>query len=295
MRDRDQTLDPASLEYLRGWIGSCETASDVLSPAPAQGLAATLDHAGPKPAEGSPVPALWHWLYFKPMSRTCELGADGHPERGGFMPPVPLPRRMWAGGRLAWEASNPLRLGDAVCRVSRIDSVTHKTGRSGELLFVTVRHEISNDQGPSLTEEQEIVYRAERRPGVAMPPPKSARHAAAWQRELTPDPVLLFRYSALTFNSHRIHYDRPYATKVEAYPGLVVQGPLIATLLMDLLRTRAPAAGLRRFEFSALQPGFAGRPMRLSGSPSADGREVALWAEDDEGRLSMKARAGLEA
>jgi 3-methylfumaryl-CoA hydratase len=240
-----------------------------------------------------PLPPLWHWLYFLPIARQSEIGPDGHPRRGGFLPPVPLPRRMWAGSQLEFRA--PLRLGDALQRRSSIVDVSGKSGRSGELVFVKVRHELhcNGAAEPALLEFHDIVYRDAQRADDPPPVPQAAPEGAAWQRELQPDEVLLFRYSALTFNGHRIHYDRPYATQVEGYPGLVVHGPLIATLLLDLLRRHAPQAELATFRFKALRPTFDGRPMRVNGTPQSDGKTVHLWAQDHEGWLTMDATAVL--
>jgi 3-methylfumaryl-CoA hydratase len=269
------------------WVGRSEQQHDTLTQAPLRAMAATLDR-DEDPAE---LPPLWHWLYFLPRHRQSELGEDGHAKRGGFLPPVPLPRRMWAGGRLQWQA--PLQPGDEVTRTSTIASVTHKAGRSGDLVFVLVRHEIGNAQGLALTEEHDIVYRDAPRPDDPAPVPQRAPEGALWQRRIDPDPVLLFRYSALTFNGHRIHYDHPYVTQVEGYPGLVVHGPLIATLLVDLLRRERPAAQLRRFSFRAVRPIFCVAPFSVCGRPEGDGKTVQLWAQDSEGLLCMQATAEL--
>ena len=283
----DAALSPELLAQLRTWEGRSETLRDEISAAPVRNLAATLDRDDPPPVPGTELPPLWHWLYFLPGARQSELGPDGHPKRGGFLPPVPLPRRMWAGGRLQWHA--PLRVGEAVERASRIVSVTHKAGRSGDLLFVLVRHELRNARGLALSEEHDIVYRPAPQPGDPAPPPQAAPADAAWSREIVPDDVLLFRYSALTFNGHRIHYDRRYVTEVEGYPGLVVHGPLIATLLVDLARRQRPEARMRGFSFKAVRPTFDLHPFRVSGRPSADGRSAQLWAQDHEGWLTMQA------
>ena len=288
-------LDSATLAQLHAWVGRSEQVQDQLGAAPLLGLAATLDRDDPAPAPGTALPPLAHWLYFLPHARQSQLGPDGHARRGGFLPPVPLPRRMWAGGRLRWEPGNPLRVGDAARRVSRIESVTHKQGRSGEMVFVLVRHELHNAQGLALTEEQDLVYRAAAQTGEPAPPPTAADTAAAWRREVTPDDVLLFRYSALTFNGHRIHYDRRYVTEVEGYPGLVVHGPLLATLLTDLVRRHVPpGAHIARFEFRAVRPTFDGHPLFVNGAPSADGRRVELWTHDHEGWLTMRGFAELD-
>src|SRR6059058_2792396 len=270
------TLSPELLAHLRGWEGRSETLHDDITAAPVRNLAATLDRDDPPPAAGTELPPLWHWLYFLPSARQSELGPDGHPKRGGFLPPVPLPRRMWAGGRLQWHA--PLHVGEAVERTSRIVSVTHKSGRSGDLVFVLVRHEVRNAQGLALTEEHDIVYRSAAQPGDPVPPPQAASADAAWQRAIVPDDVLLFRYSALTFNGHRIHYDRRYVTEVEGYPGLIVHGPLIATLLLDLLRRQRPDAEVASFRFKAVRPTFDLHPFSVNGQPQSDGKTVRLWA-----------------
>lgn len=286
-------LDPDLLPQLQQWSGRTETLSDLITPAPLRAMAATLDRNDPDPQTGTPLPFLWHWLFFLPHHRQSEIGPDGHAKRGGFLPPVPLPRRMWAGGRLSWQADNPLRVGDEVRRLSTIRSVTHKSGRTGDLLFVLVQHEVNNGRGLSLTEEHDIVYRAAAQASDPVPAPTPAETGAAWQREVTPDDVLLFRYSALTFNGHRIHYDRRYVTEVEGYPGLIVHGPLIASLLMDLLRRHAPDAFVTRFEFKAVRPTFDLHPFRLNGQPSPDGKTVRLWAQDVGGWLTMQATATL--
>ncbi|MBL8288973.1 MAG: MaoC family dehydratase N-terminal domain-containing protein [Rubrivivax sp.] len=293
-------MDSDPLTALRAWIGRSETRSDFIGATPVLALQATLDHPERPVAKGTPLPPLWHWLYFLPLHRQSEIGPDGHPRRGGFLPPVPLPRRMWAGSQ--FEFRLPLRVGDAAERRSTIADVTVKDGRSGRLVFVKVRHEVrcSADGAdvaaaePAIVEFHDIVYREAKKAGDVEPPPQPAPTGAGqagWQRTIVPDDVLLFRYSALTFNGHRIHYDRRYVTEVEGYPGLVVHGPLIATLLMDLLRRNLPDAGVAAFRFRAVRPTFDLHPFKVSGARQGD--EVKLWAEDHEGWLTMDAVATL--
>lgn len=278
------------IDQLREWIGKTESCSDTVTTVPALALTALLDRDdGPRP--GDPLPPLWHWLYFLPIARQSELGSDGHPARGGFLPPVSLPRRMWAGSRLAFH--RPLRIGDPIERVSRIGDVSLKEGRSGPLVFVRIRHEVSVRGEPAIMEEHDIVYRDP--PSANEPPttPKTPPDRFMWRREINPDPVLLFRYSALTFNGHRIHYDRTYVTEVEGYPGLVVHGPLLATLLLDLLRRNLPNAVVSRFSFRALSPLFDTAPFHIYGMPRPDGSSVTLWTQDTEGRMTIEATAEL--
>ena len=276
---------------LKEWIGRSETVSDSITATPYAALSATLDWPFERPPAGTLLPALWHWLYFLPLARQSDIGPDGHPKRGGFLPPVALPRRMWAGSQLLFHV--PLRVGDAISRTSTIVDVTEKSGRTGTLIFVKVRHEIrrQNEEAIAITEFHDIVYREAAKPGDVAPPPKQAPAASAWERKWVPDDVLLFRYSALTFNGHRIHYDRRYVTAVEGYPGLVVHGPLIATLLLDLLRHQLPDAELDRYEFRAVRPTFDTNHFFVCGEPQADGKTFRLWAKDHEGWLTMDATA----
>jgi 3-methylfumaryl-CoA hydratase len=275
-------LDPAALA---AWVGRTETRTDRITERVAQLLAATLDRKV-MPAVGAALPPLWHWTHFVPDARTSELGPDGHPKRGRFLPPVPLPRRMWAGGRFTFE--HPLFVGEKATRRSTIRDVTVKSGKSGTLVFVKVVHAIEGETGHALTEEQDIVYREEA--SSAPPTPPAAPEGAKWSDEIAPDPVLLFRYSALTFNSHRIHYDHPYATDAEGYPGLVVHGPLIATLLAESLGRRTSRV-LSSFAFRAVSPLIAPASFTLNGR--IEGDRAALWAANSEGRLAMSAEAEL--
>jgi 3-methylfumaryl-CoA hydratase len=273
------------IDHLKTWIGRAETARDRVSPRLARELAATLDHDGPEPKAGEPAPLAVHWCLAPPAARQSALGPDGHPERGGFLPPVPLPRRMWAGSALVFH--DRLRVGDAVERRSRIAEVALKEGRTGPLCFVAVDHELWTDRGLAVAERHDIVYRGPAEPRTAPAAPAAAQ-AARWSRAMTADPVLLFRYSALTFNGHRIHYDRTYATEVEGYPGLIVHGPLQATLLLEFaasIRGAAPTT----FRFRGLTPLFDGRPFRLCADGAEDG--LALWIADAAGARTVEARA----
>ncbi len=278
--------DPA-LDRLADWVGRTETAKDVVTAAPVAMLSALLDRDDPEPRAGDTISPLAHWLYFLPVHRESQVGPDGHAYRGEFLPPVPLPRRMWAGSRL--EFLHPLAVGEPIRRVSRITSVRLKEGRSGPLVFVTVRHEVSGPSGLALTDEHDIVYRGAE--GAAVAPPVAAPAGETWSREIRPDPVLLFRYSAVTFNGHRIHYDHPYVTGVEGYPGLVVHGPLVATLLVDLLLRNRPGTRLAAFSFRAMRPLFDTAPFTTCGIPDEATRSARLWTRDAEGAITMDATA----
>ena len=279
------TLD---MGHLGEWVGRSESRHETLAPFPSNALAATFDRADAPYDNGSSLPPLWHWLHFLPINPMAEVGEDGHPKRGGFLPPVPLPRRMWAGSRLTFH--RPLIIGDTVERISTIEKVDHKSGRSGELVFVTVRHLLAGTDGLAIEEEHDIVYRDAARPGAPVPTPALAPVGGDWERPIRPDPVLLFRYSALTFNSHRIHYDLDYVTQVEGYPGLIVHGPMIATLLLDGLRRHRPEARVTRFSFRALSPLFHIDTFAVCGKVEADG-QVSLWAKKPDGTLCMDAQA----
>ncbi len=286
------TTHAAGSVDLASWVGRTTTVADTITPVPVGALAATFDHPTVEVLPGTPLPPLWHWLYFLPMHRQSELGHDGHAKLGGFLPPVPLPRRMWAGGQ--FEFRSPVLVGDHVQRTSTIDAIDRKDGRTGTLYFVKVRHELrcNGAAEPALVEFHDIVYRAAPSAGDQPSPPQRPADVAAWQREVVPDDVLLFRYSALTFNGHRIHYDRRYVTEVEGYPGLIVHGPMIATMLLDLLKQKLPSADVASFRFRAVRPTFDLFPFRLFGAPQPDGC-VRLWATDHDGWLTMDAAATL--
>jgi 3-methylfumaryl-CoA hydratase len=274
---------------LKSWVGRSETTSDVVTLAPARAMLAVLDDKETRLDEGSALPPMWHWLYFLPAAPQSEIGPDGHPSRGGFMPPVPLPRRMFAGARLRFPGA--LAIGKKTERMARIESVEEKQGQSGPLVFVTVRIELRQDGRLCVEEVQDIVYRAM---GGKTPAPKTAPLPEppkdAWVRDVAPDPVLLFRYSALTFNGHRIHYDRTYAMEVEGYPGLIVHGPLTATLMTDVVR-RSTARRVAAFSFRARAPLFDLAPFRVQGVPS--GNTVDLAAIGPDGAVAMTGTAEL--
>ncbi len=285
------------IQYLQQWIGRTEEKEDLAAPSPVRGLAATLDRHDPPPRHNDPMPPLAHWLFFLADAPQSEIDRDGHAKRGAFLPPVPLPRRMFAGARIQFHA--PLRIGESIRQVSEIANVSHKEGRSGVLVFVLIRHSIYGADGLKVTEEQDIVYRDE---APAITQGKVATTSAAqatrpsenaiqpsWIRTINPDPVMLFRFSALTFNGHRIHYDRAYAMDVEGYPGLVVHGPLTAMLLMDLCRRHRPDATIEHFSFRAMRPIFDTAPFQIAGTPSSDLSSAQLWGKNPDGTVAMEA------
>lgn len=276
-------------DELRAWIGRSETHEDIVSAGALARMAALLDREPSEWRAGTPVPELWHWAYCLPSERQSGLGIDGHPARGGFLPPTSFPRRMWAGSKLQF--LRPLLSGAAIARHSSIANVVRKEGRTGPLVFVTVQHELRDAQGVLITEQQDIVYREAPRPGETGSAAASPEQPQ-WRRTIEPTETLLFRYSALTFNSHRIHYDRPYAKEQEGYAGLVVHGPLIATLLVDLVHREMPGARLGRFEFRGVGPLLDTAPFDVCGRRREDGA-ISLWAQDREGRLATQACAWL--
>jgi 3-methylfumaryl-CoA hydratase len=249
-----------------------------------------LDREDVAPSADEPLPPGWHWLYFLPTHRQSEIGPDGHATRGGFLPPVPLPRRMWAGSQIDFQ--RPIGVGQGIVRHSRIEDVGMKEGRTGPLVFVKVLHEVLAEGQLAISERQDIVYRGMPQAGEPATAGVPSPDDATWTRRIDPDDVLLFRYSALTFNGHRIHYDRRYVTGVEGYPGLVVHGPLIATLLLDLLRRQLPQARVAHFEFRAVRPIFDTAPFEVCGRVEGD-RRVKLWARTFEGYVATNASVTL--
>lgn len=279
------------------WLGREQCHEDFIDINKAQAMAATLNWTAAASEQlqlGSELPWPWHWLYFLETPAAALIEVDGHPRKGDFLPPVTLPRRMWAGSRLQF--FGPLHIGDHAKKVSQIKSVTEKQGASGRLVFVTVQHSVFTYRGRDnkefllMTEEQDIVYREAAVVGAAPAKIMTPKYQAEWSETVTTDPVLLFRYSALTFNSHRIHYDRQYAIEQEAYPGLVVQGPLMASLLLNFAAQNMPEATLSHFEFKGLRPA-TGEQLQLQGC--VEGQKLQLWALDEQGAMVMKASADI--
>jgi len=270
------------------WVGRTEEDEDVLSPRQARGMAATLA-SGPCDAGafavGDPLPPLWHWMGFAPVAPMDGLGPDGHPARGGFLPPVPLERRMWAGGRVTFHDDTP-RIGEPLRRRSEILKVAEKTGATGRMVFVTVGHTLSTPRGVAITEEQDIVYIAMPQ-RYSPPPPVAAPEVTAWEEPVAFSPVRLFRFSALTFNGHRIHYDLDYAAKVEKYPALVVHGPLQAMLMMEAARARAPGRRPAFFRHRGVRPCLLSDAMRILAEPEAEGAQL-LCTATAEGHRCMQ-------
>ncbi|AYQ44068.1 MULTISPECIES: MaoC family dehydratase N-terminal domain-containing protein [Burkholderia] len=280
----------AAFDSLRDWIGRTQSERETVSPRLAAQLAALLDHEATL-EPGDALPPLWHWALFPAIARQSHVGVDGHPTRGGFLPPVPLPRRMWAGSRVQFE--RPVRIGHEVTRTSQIVDVGAKEGRSGQLVFVRVRHQLEDVEGGLLSEEQDIVYRDAPRVPSSPDGGIDAPGDGTWRRLIVPDPVLLFRYSAVTYNGHRIHYDRPYATEQEGYPALVVHGPLTATLLVDLVRRNLPRAPIAGFSFKAIGPLFDNEPFYVCATHDPASPEIHIWAESARGRLCVDGRVTL--
>lgn len=279
------------IEYLRKWIEKHESATDQITPVPVKALQATLNRQEIVCLPGDYLPPMWHILYFLPICKQSDLSPNGHPHMGDFMPPVPLPRRMYAGSRMQFH--QPLQIGDHITRNSTIRDVIFKQGRSGPLVFLKITHEISDDKGIAITEEQDIVYRQHPEPGDPAPSYLTAPQGGEWLQEMETDPVVLFRFSALTFNGHRIHYDYPYATAVEGYPGLIVHGPLLAIYLLELLHEQISGAQVLEFKFQALKPVFAGERFFLCGTPADDRRLINMWVRDIDGHLCLQASVRL--
>ncbi len=278
-------------DHLGQWIGNRETTGETISVEPLQRMRAMLDYTPKTMSDGELVPPLWHWAYFLNPARASELGRDGHAAQGNFLPPVPLPRRMWAGCQFKFSAS--LRVGELARRESTVRDVKLKQGRTGILCFVEVEHAILVGDELKLTEIHNIVYRDTKQPGEDKARPLEAPGDAQWTREVKPDSTLLFRYSALTFNGHRIHYDLDFCRHQEGYPGLVFHGPLTATLLIEMLRQQNPGKSLESCDYRAYSPLFDDASFTLNGK--MDGTDAILWAANPQGRLAMEATVSFSA
>jgi 3-methylfumaryl-CoA hydratase len=274
------------LEQLKNWIGEKESSVDYVTVPSVERLAATLDLDVPLPRLGDPLPPGWHQILFPRVVPSSQIGPDGHPQRGDFLPPVPLPRRMFAGKRTTFHED--LQVGDEVSRESVIQDVAIKQGRTGTMVFVTVKTDISTTRGLAITEEQDIVYREAAVPGTPLPPPQPAPGKTVWSHTVTPDSVMLFRYSALTFNGHKIHYDFPYVTRTEGYPNLVMNGGLTTLLAYELARANAKTP-IRYISSRNVSILFVDQPITLGGEPSADGKTARVWALNPEGAAALTA------
>lgn len=272
---------------LNDWIGRRESKEDLISPWPVKGLSATFDLPAPSLVTGADIPLGWHWMYFLEAAPASELGVDGHPKRGGFLPPIELPRRMWAGGRIQFQRA--LRIGELARKESEILSLDKKSGRSGDMVFVVVRHTIFVGDEVVLVEEQDIVYRGAAKPGDVQAVGKTPEKPAQWQHKVNADSTLLFRFSALTFNGHRIHYDLPYATQEECYPNLVVHGPLQAMLLLCECQKHLKKP-LSKFRYRGVAPLFQPQVFTVN-CIEAGPNCLDLWTADAQNRQCMIATA----
>jgi 3-methylfumaryl-CoA hydratase len=279
--------DKLDLDHLRQWIGRTSEARDIVTAQLAKGLRATLFQEIGEPKPGDAAPWTAHWCLAQPVFPMSQLSQDGHPTRGGFLPPVPLPRRMWAGGELEFFA--PLRVGDEMTRTSRIADVTMKTGSTGVLCFVSVDHLITTPRGTAVRERQDIVYRDISTAPSSAPAKPAAPPVAQHRESHFADPVLLFRYSALTFNGHRIHYDRDYVTRVEGYPGLVFHGPLQAAFIVELAARLHGGTAPKKFSYRGLQPLFEGSEFSINANDTKAGMD--LWTANSAGQPTMKGNA----
>jgi 3-methylfumaryl-CoA hydratase len=257
--------EPVDVGRLREWVGRRGSATDLVTPGAAERFEAMLDLPPREFRTGDPLPLGMHWCIAPPLARASALGRDGHPRHQGFMPPVPLPRRMWAGGEIAFR--EPLRVGIETTRRSTVASVDLKAGRTGPLVLLRLAHAYTQEGREAVVETQTLVFREDAGPGAGNPAPGRTRAdpepPGRLVEEISPNPTLLFRYSALTFNGHRIHYDQAYARAVEGYPDIVVHGPLIATLLMRASAAAAATGALAAFAFRGVSPAFADKPLRI--------------------------------
>jgi len=274
---------------LTDWLGNSEERQDQIVAFPANALSATLNY-DLQYVDGSVLPPLWHWLYFLPIYRLDQANYDGHAALGGFLPPVKLPRRMWAGSRVSFLYD--LTIGTEARKVSTIKSIQQKSGKSGDLVFVTVAHQVFQNDTCCIEEEHDIVYRSAPDINATAPVFKTTDTSPEFSYVVKPDPILLFRYSALTFNGHRIHYDQPFCIETEGYEGLVVHGPLLATMMLDLIWQNFPDAVVKYFQFRALAPVFDTMKFEVCGCKISSS-EVEIWIKRDDGVLAMSGSANL--
>src|SRR3990167_7426261 len=287
-----------SLERFKSYIGKKETATDVVTASAMLKFAATLGQENPPVEKGAPIPPGWYGAFFPASHRPSQMRLDGQASGGGIAPPIPLPRRRIGGTRVTFH--EPLRIGDEITRVTEIADIRIDDGPNGAMVTILERNGISSSRGLGVVEERDMVMLSEARAGAASaappaaPPPAAPPAApalAAWRQVVEPNPPLLFRFSAIRFNSHRIHYDRDYVTKVKKLPGLVVQSSLVSQLLIEMCRRELPARQLKSFDFKSARQIYDTGSFTLSGAPSADGHEAALWALNKDGNLSMTATA----
>lgn len=285
----EETARFAALPELAGWSPTVVETPAAIDARTAAMIAAMLNQDAPQ--NGDALPPGWHWAYFLTPVPQRDLGEDGHPKKGGFLPPISLPRRMFAGSKITFH--RPITIGGNYLRRDEVLSVKAKDGRSGRLVFVKVRNAIEDERGNlALDEEQDIVYRPAAAAAGTSAAPAAESQPWQWRQSVIADPVMLFRFSSVTFNGHRIHYDHPYATGVEGYPGLVVHGTLLATLMLELARKEGGSAGLSSFSFAGKQPVFASEAFAVVGNPESDGRSARLAVLNKDNVEAMTGQAG---
>ena len=289
------TTNPGGSGAFQDWLGRSEEAFDTITASPLARFNATLDRDDPKPQHNDPLRPGAHWLYFLPTTHQSELGPNGNPQVGDFLPPIDLPRRMWAGGKLTFHQD--LKVGERAKKISTVASITPKEGRSGRLMFVTVRYDHFGESGLALSENHNIVYREAAQPGAAKAAPKAGNKTqktpgnAVWRQEILPDPRLLFRFSALMFGAARIHYDHRYVTETEGYPGLIVNARMVLVMLLELCGREWPGKSMTSFTYRCLSTLYCNSPFSIEGEPAADGKSVKLWALNDQGGIAIDAEA----
>jgi 3-methylfumaryl-CoA hydratase len=278
-----------SLESFKSYIGKSETASDVVTASAMLKFAATLGQDNPPMEKGAAIPPGWYGGFFPASHRPSQMRTDGQASGGGIAPPIPLPRRRIGGTRMIFQ--EPLRIGDDISRVTEIADIQIDDGPSGAMVTVVERNTISSNRGTGVIEERDLVMLSEKRAESMTATPPAVPAQASWQEVIEPNPPLLFRFSAIRFNSHRIHYDRDYVTKIEKLPGLVVQSSLVSQLMIEMCRKQMPASRLTSFDFKSYRQIYDIGKFTLAGTPTGDSREAQLWALDANGNLAMTATA----